>query len=386
MTSSKNKKSQQKKGSAYFQSSYHKDIPHLTKEISFPPISFLQIMDEEGNCNEKLKPKVSDKEIKEWYRLMVLARKTDDKLLALQRQGRMATFAQVKGQEACQVPVASALQKEDFIVQAFRETAAMIARGVPPHNIMSFYGGDERGSYFPKGTNMLPVSIPVGSQTLHAVGIAWAMKLKKEKNISVCYFSDGATSEGDFHSAMNFAGVFKVPCIFLCQNNQWAISTPRNRQTASETIAQKAIAYGFEGIQVDGNDVFAVYHAVKEAAQKARKGNGPTLIELYTYRLGDHTTSDDARRYRSSQELEAWINKDPILRLKKYMEKKKIWNTKEEENMMDEIENQIEKEVEIYEKTPRAPLEDIFKYVHKEMTQQLTEQLAYLKKFPRKEE
>jgi len=368
----------------YFQSSYCTNIPHIQKELTFHSITFLQIMDEEGNVNEKIKPNVTDKELISWYTTMVLARRVDEKMLSLQRQGRMATFAQVKGQEACQVPAVAALQNDDWIVQAFRETAVMLARGVPAHSIMSYYGGNEQGSVFPKNTNMLPVAIPVASQLLHGMGIAWGMKLKKEKKVTLTYFSDGATSEGDFHEALNFAAVFKVPAIFLCQNNQWAISVPRARQTASQTIAQKAIAYDIEGLQIDGNDVFAVYHTIKYAAEKARKGLGPTLIEAYTYRLGDHTTSDDARHYRSEEELQLWQKKDPLLRLQKYMFKKGLWNKEKETQLLKDIDIQIEKEVHIYETTPLPDVGDMFKYTYKELTPELKEQSEYQKKFERK--
>src|SRR3989338_1940999 len=368
----------------YFQSSYCTNIPHIQKELTFHSITFLQIMDEEGNVNEKIKPNVTDKELISWYTTMVLARRVDEKMLSLQRQGRMATFAQVKGQEACQVSAVAALQNDDWIVQAFRETAVMLARGVPAHSIMSYYGGNEQGSVFPKNTNMLPVAIPVASQLLHGMGIAWGMKLKKEKKVTLTYFSDGATSEGDFHEALNFAAVFKVPAIFLCQNNQWAISVPRARQTASQTIAQKAIAYDIEGLQIDGNDVFAVYHTIKYAAEKARKGLGPTLIEAYTYRLGDHTTSDDARHYRSEEELQLWQKKDPLLRLQKYMFKKGLWNKEKETQLLKDIDIQIEKEVHIYETTPLPDVGDMFKYTYKELTPELKEQSEYQKKFERK--
>jgi len=210
------------------------------------------------------------------------------------------------------------------------------------------------------------------------------MKLKKEKKVTLTYFSDGATSEGDFHEALNFAAVFKVPAIFLCQNNQWAISVPRARQTASQTIAQKAIAYDIEGLQIDGNDVFAVYHTIKYAAEKARKGLGPTLIEAYTYRLGDHTTSDDARHYRSEEELQLWQKKDPLLRLQKYMFKKGLWNKEKETQLLKDIDIQIEKEVHIYETTPLPDVGDMFKYTYKELTPELKEQSEYQKKFERK--
>jgi len=258
----------------------------------------VQILDEKGNHREELMPKeLTVAVVQQLYEKIVFCRMANERAIKMQRSGRMGTIASVEGQEACQIGSEYALEKTDWIVPAFREHAVMWAHGVPMESIYLYWMGNEVGAKFPEGVRVLPPSIPVGSHMLHAVGISWAAKMRKEKDVAATYFGDGATSEGDFHEALNFAGVYKTPTIFICQNNQYAISVPRNIQTAAETLAQKAIAYGVPGVLVDGNDLFAMYAVTKEAVDRARRGEGPTLIEAHTYRFGDHTTSDDASKY-----------------------------------------------------------------------------------------
>ncbi len=285
----------------------------------------LDILDEKGNVDESLMPSLADNEIKKMYEVMVLARTFDQRALNLQREGRIGTYAPIHGQEASQVGSALALEKNDWIFPSFRENGVYLAVGHPPSMVIQYWGGDERGLRIAEDINILPVCIPVASHIPHAVGTAMAAKCRGDRGAAVVYFGDGGTSEGDFHEGLNFAGVFRLPVVFICENNQWAISLPREKQTAAKTIAQKAYAYGFEGVQVDGNDIFAVYRATKDALNKAKQGNGPTLIECFTYRMSDHTTADDASRYRTKEEVEAWKEKDPILRLKLFMEKKGLW-------------------------------------------------------------
>ena len=253
------------------------------------------------------------------YRAMVFARTYDRKGMALQKQGRLATYAPFEGQEAAQIGAAAALEPNDWVVATYRDAALMWAQGYPWELLFAGRTGDERGGSPPEHVPVMPPSITVGGHMVHAVGLAWAEKLQGTDRIALTSFGDGATSEGDFHEAMNFAAVYEVGCIFLCQNNGWAISLPRERQTKSATIAEKAIAYGMPGIQVDGNDLFAVYEAVKEAADRARSGGGPTLIEAVTYRRGPHTTSDDPNRYRDPAEVEEWARRDPIERVRIYL-------------------------------------------------------------------
>ncbi|MBL8757859.1 MAG: pyruvate dehydrogenase (acetyl-transferring) E1 component subunit alpha [Phycisphaerae bacterium] len=294
-------------------------------------VDYLQILDENGVLDEKLaKPgegTLTDEQVVFLYEQMLNGRQLDEIAFKLQRSGRIFTYPQNKGQEACALGSGFAMRKGiDWLVPCYRENAALFLHGLPMAKVLLYWAGDERGNIIPEGVRVTPISVPIGTQMLHATGIAWAAKIQKKDEVAITYFGDGATSEGDFHEAMNFATAFSVPCIFFCQNNQWAISVPREQQMASETVAQKGIAYGAHCVQVDGNDLFAVYRATYEARERARAGGGVTLIEAITYRLGDHTTADDARRYRDPEEVEAWRSKDPIIRTRKYLESKGLWN------------------------------------------------------------
>lgn len=334
----------------------------------------LQVLDEDGKCNEKLMPDLSDEEIKKIYEMMVLTRVFDTTILKLQREGRCGTYASSLGQEATQVGSALALKKNDWMFPYFRELGAHVVRGLPLHMYLLYWMGDERGSKVPESIKDLPIAVPVSTQIPHAVGAAMAIKIKGDKNSVMVYFGDGATSKGDFHEALNFAGVFKSPIVFVCQNNQWAISVPVSKQTASETIAQKALAYGFDGVRVDGNDVFAVYKASAEAVEKSRKYKGPTLIECVTYRMSDHTTADDSSKYRTKEELEEWKRKDPIERLKKFMRAKGIWSEGYEKRVVDEINKKVEQIVKDAESQPKASPEDMFDYMYEKIPENLIEE------------
>ncbi len=336
-------------------------------------VEYLQILDENGNCDENLKPQLTDSEIKKLYETMILTRKLDAKALSMQRQGRLGTYASTLGQEAAHIGPAYATQNSDWIFPSFREHGAYIIKGYPLHMILQSWAGDERGNQTPQGINLFTVSIPVGTHLPHAVGFAWAAKMKKEKTVTMAFFGDGATSEGDFHEALNFAGVFQTPTVFVCQNNQWAISVPREKQTRAETLAQKAIAYGFKGLQVDGNDILATYQAAKEAVENARNGKGPTFIECFTYRISDHTTSDSAIKYRKQEEVEAWKKKDPIERLRKYMQKKGIWMESYEKQVVQGAELKVEQAVEKLESIQPQKPEEIFKYTLAKPTTELLE-------------
>jgi 2-oxoisovalerate dehydrogenase E1 component subunit alpha len=290
------------------------------------------------------------------YRAMVLARAFDHKAVSLQRTGRLGTYAVSLGQEAVPVGIASAMRDEDVLLPSYRDNAALIWRGVKIEEILLFWGGDERGNHFSGPAQDFPFCIPVGSQAPHAAGVAYAMKLKREPRVAVCLFGDGATSKGDLWEAMNFAGVWKLPVVFVANNNQWAISVPLNLQTASETLAQKAIAAGFPGEQVDGNDVIAMRAAAEEAIEGARAGAGPRFIEAMTYRLGDHTTADDAARYRPPNEVQARWKEEPVARLRSYLVARNAWGKAQEEELVAECQARIEAAVERYLATgPRAP-------------------------------
>jgi pyruvate dehydrogenase E1 component alpha subunit len=351
----------------------------LTEEYHPLKGKMFQMLKPDGTLQPGMKPPVSDEETVSLFRKMVFIRLADQRALMLQRQGRFGTYAPCWGQEACQVGSASMLRKGDWIFPAFRELAATLTMGVPLKTFFLYWMGNEMGSRAPEGINVMPVAIPVGTQPLHAVGVAWAAKLKGEKIVTLTYFGDGATSKGDFHEAMNLAGVFKTPTIFFCQNNQFAISVPRKMQTASATIAQKAIAYGFDGIQVDGNDLFAVMAATREAVEKARSGGGPTFIEGVTFRFGPHTTADDPTKYRTEEEIEPWKPRDPFVRLRLYLKGKGLWNEEAEERATEEGQKQIDEAVKEAEAAPVPAPEDIFRYVFSEMTPPLKEQLEYLK-------
>lgn len=342
------------------------------KTVFSGKIDFVQILDKDGKADPKLLPKLPEEQLKQLYYWMVFARIADEKSLAMQRSGRMGTFAQILGQEA-QVGAVFALQKEDWLVPSFRENALMWAMGAKLEEVFSVFGGFEEGQQF-SGLNILPLSVPVGTHPLHAAGIAWAMKKRKQKNAVLTFFGDGATSEGDFHEALNFASVYQTPCVFVCQNNQWAISVPRKLQSHSETLAQKALAYGMEGIQIDGNDVLAVFATIDYAMKKARLGGGPTLIEMVTYRMADHTTADDATRYRTKEEVEYWKKRDPILRMQKFLESKNLWSEKWGEKMGMEIRAKVEKSVQAYEARAQPPVTNIFDFMYAKPTRELEKQ------------
>ena len=294
------------------------------------------------------------------YRSMVLLRLFDRKAVALQRTGRLGTYAVSLGQEAVSVGVASAMRQEDVLLPSYRDNGALLWRGVKLEEILLFWGGDERGNQFSGPVHDFPFCVPVGSQAPHAAGVAYAFKLRKEPRVAVCMFGDGATSKGDVYEAMNFAGVHKFPVVFVATNNQWAISVPLRLQTGCETLAQKAIAARFAGEQIDGCDAVAVRAAAEEAITAARDGKGPRFIEALTYRLGDHTTSDDASRYRSAEEVQAHWKEEPIARLRSYLAGQKMWTKADEERLAVECHERIEAAVERYLATPPRRPETMF--------------------------
>jgi len=286
----------------------------------------LSILDAAGEVDDALMPPFTDAELDRMYQAMVLARTFDERAVALQREGRLGTYPPIMGQEAAQVGSALALSPQEWIFPSFREAGVHLTLGYPAAALLQYWTGDERGQQAPEGLNIFPFCVAVASQIPHAVGAALAARYRRDPIAVVAYFGDGATSKGDFHEGFNMAGVFRLPLVFICQNNQWAISVPLKGQTAAATLAQKAIAYGFEGVQVDGNDPFAVYRATRQALDKARSGAGPTFIECLTYRMADHTTADDASRYRSAEEVALWRGRDPILRLERFLAKRGLWN------------------------------------------------------------
>jgi 2-oxoisovalerate dehydrogenase E1 component alpha subunit len=298
------------------------------------------------------------------YRGMALARAFDLKAVSLQRTGRLGTYATSLGQEAVAVGIASAMRPADVLLPSYRDNAALLWRGVTIEDILLFWGGDERGSHWAGPIHDFPFCIPVGSQAPHAAGVAYAFKYRKQARVAVCMLGDGATSKGDVWEAMNFAGVCKLPVVFVVNNNQWAISVPLSRQTASQTLAQKAIAAGFSGEQVDGNDVLAVRAAADAAIASAREGEGPRLIEAVTYRLGDHTTADDASRYRSTEEVQQRWKEEPIVRLRTYLVGRMNWSKSDEEKITTECEQKVTAAIEHYLATGPRPAETMFDYLY----------------------
>lgn len=313
------------------------------------------------------------------YQAMVLTRTFDLKAVSLQRTGRLGTYAVSLGQEAVSVGVASAMRPEDVLLPSYRDNGTLLWRGVKMEEILLYWGGDERGNDSSGPAHDFPFCVPVASQAPHAAGVAYALKFRKEPRVAVCLLGDGATSKGDVYEAMNFAGVQKLPVVFVVNNNQWAISVPLKLQTASETLAQKAIAAGFSGEQVDGNDVIAVRDAVEQAVSRARSGKGPCLIEALTYRLGDHTTADDAARYRPPEEVQAHWKEEPIVRLRTYLVSQGAWGKVEEEQNAAECQKRVEAAVERYLATaPRSP-ETMFDHLYAQLPGVYTVQRDELK-------
>lgn len=335
-----------------------------TRTVYKAQVEYLQIMDEEGRIDEKYaKDVLSDDQMLFAYEQMTVCRALDEVAFKLQRSGRMGTYPQNKGQEAAACGMGMAARKgSDWLVPCYRENLALNMHGLPYHYVLLHWMGDERGNKIPEGVHVNPIAIPIGTQMLHATGIAWAFKLRKEPRVAVTFFGDGATSEGDFHEAMNFASVLQAPVVFFCQNNQWAISVPREIQMNSATVAQKALAYDMPTIQVDGNDVMAVHKAAKDAVERARAGGGPSFIEAVTYRLGDHTTADDARRYRDAGEVEAWLGRDPLVRTRKYLERKGLWDDAQQAKLEERAKAIVTEIVKTAEGIEKPTTDDIFDY------------------------
>ncbi len=344
-------------------------MPRTPLEPRFT-VEYLSILDSDGKLDTALEPDLSDDELKRMYRAMLLGRRLDERMVRLQRQGRIGTFAPIKGQEAAQIGSIVTLSPTDWMVPSFRETAAMLWRGWPLEKLLLFFAGYLEGGQPAPDQHDLPITIPVATQLPHAVGLAYAAQYRGDEAVVMVFFGDGATSEGDFHEAMNFAGVWHLPIVFVCQNNQWAISVPLKKQTHSRTIAQKALAYGLPGLQVDGNDVLAVYSASHEAVERAREGDGPTLIECVTYRLGVHTTADDPTKYRSEEEVKEWERKDPLTRFSAYLDKKRLL----EPGLEEAVDAEIAAAVAQFEAIGPADPLTVFDHVYAELPAHLRAQ------------
>ncbi len=334
----------------------------------------LTLISPDGTVGDRLP--ITLEEMRRLYSDMVEARTYDHKCMAMQRQGRLATYAPFEGQEAAQIGAAAALRPDDWVAATYRDAALMWRAGYPWSLLVAGRTGDERGGQAPDGVNVLPPSITVGGHMIHAVGLAWAEALRGSDRVALTSFGDGATSEGDFHEAMNFAAVFSTPTVFLCQNNGFAISYPRAEQTRSESIAMKAEGYGMPGVLVDGNDVAAVFEVVSAAITRARGGEGPTLIEAVTYRLGPHTTADDPSRYRDEDDAVEWREKDPLERVRLLLERAGGWTPQWQAELETRASDVIEEAVAMAEALPQPTAEEMLLRMYEQPTSSIETQLG----------
>ncbi|MFH1853449.1 MAG: pyruvate dehydrogenase (acetyl-transferring) E1 component subunit alpha [Candidatus Neomarinimicrobiota bacterium] len=350
----------------------------------YSPLKFkqFQIMDDEGRIvNPDWLPDLSDEQLLDAYKFMHYARTVDLQAVSYQRQGRMYTYPPNLGQEAIGTAAGFVMRPEDWLVPAFRELSAWLLKGATLNDIFLYWGGNEEGSLFSGAPNFLPSSVPIASQLIHAVGIGYAMNYLKKTGVAFAFVGDGGTSQGDFHEALNLGGVWKSPVVFIIQNNQYAISVPVAKQTAAKSLAIKATAYGIDGIQVDGNDYFAMYRTLTEAAEHARSGQGPVLVEAVTFRSGAHTTSDDPSLYRTAEEEEKWRLRDPLLRLGKHLIGRKLWEPGQDEELVNRYKQEIDQAFSEYEKSPEYKLEDVFKYHYRDLPDDLKRQQAEMERF-----
>jgi len=355
-----------------------------TQEQGIRPPELISVLASDGSVRPGEQVEESAELLLTMYRWMIFGRLFDTRLINLQRQGRLFTYAPIAGQEAAQVGSSLALQQEDWLFGSYRDGLASVVRKLPPELILLFFRGHPKAGMVPPDVNVFGLQIGIAEQIPHAVGVAWGMKLRKTNAATLTLFGDGATSEGAFHEGINFAGVLRAPVVLVCQNDGWAISVPRTSQTASETLAQKATAYGVPGRFVDGNDVLAMYREVSAALARARSGQGPTFIEAVTYRFGPHSTADDPKRYRSTSELTEWQDtRDPLTRLRVYLEHEGLWN-EEKQNVLEEgIRTEIAHIVTAALTEPVPPPESMFEHVYATRSSLLEEQqrelLTYLK-------
>lgn len=329
-----------------------------------------QYLDEEGNVLADLPDLARDRDLlRRIYRFMTFSRALDAKFVSLQRTGRSGTYAPAFGQEAVPIGVASAMRRTDVLVPSYREGSAQIWRGVEIGDLLQYFAGSERGQAWsaPSVRRDLPICITVGNQALHAAGVAVALKYRAEDAAAVCVFGDGATSKGDVYAGINVAGVWSLPVVFVVTNNQWAISTPRTRQSAAETLAQKGIAGGIAVVQVDGNDVLAVHDVVSEALARARTGGGATFVECVTYRVQDHNTADDSTRYRDAEEVERHRARCPLRRLRAFMQRNGMWSDEEEQALARQIAREIDAAVERHLDAPGEGPQAMFDHLYAEL-------------------
>ncbi|TXI54962.1 pyruvate dehydrogenase (acetyl-transferring) E1 component subunit alpha [Mycolicibacter arupensis] len=344
-------------------------------QVALEPV---QLIGQDGSptAEKRYNRDLPDETLRWLYELMVLTRELDVELINLQRQGELALYASCRGQEAAQIGAAGCLRKTDWLFPQYRELGVFVTRGIPPGHVAAAWRGTWNGGLEFTTKCCAPISVPIGTQTLHAVGAAMAAQRLAEDSVTVAFTGDGATSEGDVHEALNFAAVFAAPCVFYVQNNHWAISVPLHKQTAAPSLAHKAIGYGMPGVRVDGNDPLACYAVMAEAVERARHGGGPSLIEAVTYRLGPHTTSDDPTRYRSSAELDHWAALDPIPRYRTYLRGIGVWS----QRLQGRVDARAQRlRTELREATVGAAdvdIAEVFTMVYADITPELQRQCA----------
>ncbi len=342
----------------------------------------LQIIDNEGKIiNKKYFPKLEDKKILQAYKDMLFERTADLLTVSYQRQGRIFTYPPNYGQEAIHIAAGMNIKENDWLVPAFRELGTYLAKGASLKELFLYFMGFEDGTVFKNAKNIMPISVPIASQLLHATGLGFSIKYKKRKDVVFAFVGDGGTSEGDFHEALNFAAVWEVPVVFVVQNNQYAISTSKENQTKSVNFAVKALAYGMPGIKVDGNDFFAMYSVFENARNYCSEGNGPVLIEALTYRKGAHTTSDDPTKYRTKKEEQEWDAKDPLNRLKLYLSSNNLFSEKEEEKIVKDYKKEVDRIFIEAENYGSYKLNDVFKHLYAEIPEDLKSQITEHEKF-----
>jgi pyruvate dehydrogenase E1 component alpha subunit len=338
-----------------------------------------QVLDEQGNLVGKM-PDLSAERLLSLYRYMQIGRAYSNKIIALQRQGRATTFGSLMGQEATAVGLAAPLQPQDWMATSYREIASLIVKGVPLATLTYTFRGFTPANW-PRESHCLPFQIVIGTQILHAVGLGMAAKIAGDPAIAVGVCGDGATSEGDFNEALNFAGVFQAPVVIVVQNNGWAISVPRHKQSVAKTLAARGVGFGLPSALVDGNDILAVYDIMQQAVERARSGQGPTLIETLTYRIGAHTTADDPTRYRDAAEVEFWKTKDPIVRFRTFLMKRDLLNAAQDKQLIDEVEAEINDAVAVAEAMPPMAPDSFFDYTMENLPPRLEEQRADLLRY-----
>lgn len=345
-------------------------------EVGWNDVKMMSVIGQDGTViNADLLPKLGDDQLKELMRRMVYTRVWDQRAVILGRQGRLGFYAPVSGQEASMIGSEFALRKEDFILPGYRDIPQLVWHGLPLYQTFLYSRGHQHGGKIPPDVQVLMPQIIIGAQIVQAAGVAMGLKKSGSKNVVVAYTGDGGSSQGDFYEGLNFAGAFKLPAIFVVQNNGYAISTPRERQTAAGTIAQKAIAAGIPGVQADGMDVLAVYKAVSDAAERGRNGEGPTLIETITYRFGPHSLSgDDPTRYRSKDETGEWEEKDPLVRFRRYLEKKGLWSEAEETAVIEQARKEVAEAVKKADEIEKMTIPELLDTVYEHTPPLLEEQ------------